>query len=181
MLVARSAPECRLYLDLHPCSCGEVSFPVRHTLHTGPGGALLARYEGNCPHCGRPRRFEFALDPAVPPAPPAFGGPQPSLIICPGQFALVADRAARSAELVPTGLTRARHTQGRALLAQALAAQEEVVKFIPAGADAVPDEAFVSPEGRALYAREPGRFRRYRLAAVAEAYREALAAYDRSG
>ena len=23
MLVARSAPECRLYIDLNPCSCGD--------------------------------------------------------------------------------------------------------------------------------------------------------------
>jgi hypothetical protein len=178
MLVARSAPECRLYIDLSPCSCGETAFDVRHALRTGPDGVLVAVYEGACPRCGLPRRFEFALDPATPPVPPAYGGPRPSQIICPGQFALVADRAAASAELVPAGMAPAARSRGRDALARALAAQQEVIKFIPAGADEVPAAAFTSPEGRALYAREPGRFRRYRLEAVARAYRDALAGYD---
>src|SRR2546421_8402360 len=101
MLVARSAPECRLYLDLHPCSCGATAFPVRHVLRSGEGDALEAVYEGDCASCGLPRRFVFELDSATPPAPPAYGGPQPSRIICPGQFLLVADRAAGSAVLDP--------------------------------------------------------------------------------
>jgi hypothetical protein len=179
MLVARSAPECRLYLDLHPCSCGETAFDVRHTLRTGPDGALLAVYEGPCSRCGLPRRFVFALDPATPPPPPAYGGPRPSQIICPGQFALAADRAASSAELVPAGAPPARRAQSREALARAVAAQQEVVKFVPAGSDEVPAGAFTSPEGRALYAREPGRFRRSRLEAVAAAYRDALSSHDR--
>ena len=63
MLVARSAPECRLYIDLNPCSCGEVAFDVRHALRTGPDGDLVAVYEGACGRCGLPRRFTFALAP----------------------------------------------------------------------------------------------------------------------
>jgi hypothetical protein len=180
MLVARSAPECRLYIDLNPCSCGETAFDVRHTLRTGPDGGLVAVYEGWCARCGLPRRFTFALDPATPPPPPAYGGTAPSQIICPGQFALVADQAAASAELVPAGMPPARRARGREALARALAAQQEVLKFIPAGADEVPAGAFTSWEGRALYAQEPGRFRRARLEAVASAYRDALADYDRT-
>lgn len=179
MLVARSAPECRLYIDLSPCSCGETAFDVRHTLRNGPDGELVAVYEGRCRRCGLPRRFTFALDPATPPPPPAYGGPRPSQIICPGQFALVADRAAAAADLVPAQSPQER-ARGREALARALAAQEEVVKFIPPGADAVPAEAFTSWEGRELYAAEPGRFRRYRLEAVAAAYRDALTGYDRA-
>src|SRR2546430_2506164 len=101
MLVARSAPECRLYLDLHPCSCGATAFPVRHVLRPGEGDALEAVYEGDCASCGLPRRFVFELDPATPPPPPAYGGPQPSRIICPGQFLPVAAPAAGSAVLDP--------------------------------------------------------------------------------
>jgi hypothetical protein len=159
MLVARSAPECRLYIDLNPCSCGEAAFDVRHALRTGSGGGLVAVYEGPCGRCGLPRRFTFDLDPATPPPPPAFGGPRPSRIICPGQFALEADRAASSADLVPAGATPPRRAQSRAALARALAAQQEVLKFVPQDADEVPAGAFTSWEGRALYAREPGRFR----------------------
>jgi len=177
VLVARSAPECRLYLDLHPCSCGEAAFPVRHLLRTGTSGGLEAVYEGTCPRCGLPRRFVFTLDPATPPPPPAYGGAAASHIICPGEFALVADRSARSTPVDPAGLTPEQRQRGRAWLAQALAAEEEIAKFIPSGLDAVPPEAFTSHEGRVLYRREPGRFHRDRLAAVAQAYREALAAY----
>src|SRR2546421_10305540 len=104
MLVARAAPVCRLYLDLHPCSCGATAFPVRHVLRPGEGDALEAVYEGDCASCELPRRFVFELDPATPPPPPAYGGPQPSRIICPGQFLLGADRAAGSAVLGPAGL-----------------------------------------------------------------------------
>ncbi|OLB64736.1 MAG: hypothetical protein AUI10_09750, partial [Actinobacteria bacterium 13_2_20CM_2_72_6] len=165
MLVARSAPECRLYLDLHPCSCGATAFPVRHVLRPGEGDALEAVYEGDCASCGLPRRFVFELDPATPPPPPAYGGPQPSRIICPGQFLLVADRAAGSAVLDPAGLDATGRAASRTAMTVALAAMDEVLKFIPDGAPAVPAAAITSPEGRAAYAREPGRFDRDRLAA----------------
>ncbi|GIH16549.1 hypothetical protein [Rugosimonospora africana] len=177
MLIARSAPECRLYIDLHACSCGEAAVDVRHRLRTGTDGSLDAVYEGQCPRCGLPRRFEFTLDPATPPPPPAFGGPTPSRIICPGQFALVADRQARSAPLRPTADPRQR-ARGRAAIARALAAQEEVAKFIPPGGFAVPGDAFTSADGLALYRREPDRFTADRLAAVTETYREVLTSYD---
>jgi len=177
MLLARSAPECRLYIDLNPCLCGMASFGVRHHLRTEPDGLLAAVYEGTCPQCGLPRLFVFTLDPALPPAPPAFGGPTPSRIICPGQFALVSDDASSRAHVDPAGLSPAEHRASRANLALALAAIEEVVKFIPAGADAVPPEAFTSMAGQQLYAVEPQRFQRYRLTAVAEAYRELLNAH----
>jgi hypothetical protein len=150
---------------------------VRHRLQAGTNGSLDAAYQGICPRCGVSRGFVFTLDPATPPPPPAFGGPAPSQIICPGQFALVADREARSATLEPTGDGRQR-ARGRAAMARALAAQREVAKFIPPGASAVPAGAFTSSEGRALYRREPDRFSADRLAAVAEAYSRVLADYD---
>lgn len=165
-------------MDIHPCSCAEVSFDVHHRLRTEPDGTLVAVYEGLCRRCGLPRQFTFALDPATPPPPPAFGGAAPSQIICPGQFALVADVEARSAALSPDGLDPRERARNRAFLARAVAAQEEVAKFVPYGADAVPASAFTSPEGRALYARDPGRFDADRLAAVIDEYRALLTRYD---
>lgn len=182
MLTARSAPECHLYMALHPCSCGDATFAGEHRLESGDDDELIAVYQGPCPQCGVVRRFAFLLDPEVPPPPPAYGGPLPSVIICPGQFALRADQAARSLPSVGgagggagagAGDPRA-VMEARRVLGEAVAAQAEVLKFVPAGGDAVPAEAFTSVEGRALYGGEPGRFRRVRLAAVLEAYREAL-------
>jgi hypothetical protein len=63
----------------------------------------------------------------------------------------------------------------RLALATALAAVDEVLKFIPPDADAVPPEAFRTYPGQTVFGREPGRFRRARLLAVREAYRDLLA------
>jgi hypothetical protein len=180
VLVARSAPECRLYLELHPCSCGESRFDVRQRQRFADGG-LVSVYDGLCPRCGLPRHFEFGLDPATPPPPPAFGGDTPSRIICPGQFALVAARAAGSAPTSPPDGEQDR-ARGRALLERAVEAQSEIIKFVvPAGAaqlvDAVPPGAFTSPEGQSLYAAEPDRFTLDRLQAVLDSYRALLSRY----
>jgi hypothetical protein len=52
---------------------------------------------------------------------------------------------------------------------------DEVAKFVPPGADAVPETAFWSDRGREEYRREPFRFRRSAIDAVREAYRGELA------
>jgi hypothetical protein len=179
VLIARSAPECRLFIELHPCVCGAAHATLRHCLRAGADGALIAVYSGACPLCGLPRLFEFELAPETPPLPPAFGGPAPSQIICPGQFALVADQESASAQLQPE-VAAEDHARDRDAVARALAAQEEIIKFIPAGADAVPARAFTSPEGQALYMRDPARFDEDRLRAVADSYRLTRERYDRS-
>jgi hypothetical protein len=58
------------------------------------------------------------------------------------------------------------------VLAVAQAAVVEVIKFVPAGADAVPEDEFWTPEGQAVRAAEPGRFRLDRLLTTRDAYAE---------
>lgn len=174
MLVARSAPECHLYLDLNPCQCGEVEFEPRHWLEQS-GEDLLARYQGFCPGCGTQRDFSFVLDPELPPPPPAYGGDQPSKIIDPGQFLLVSEQLARTVPADPGGLSSETREESREVLGAAIAALEEVLKFVPPGAPEVPEEAFTAPDGWMVYQQEPGRFQRVRLEAVLGAYRESLA------
>lgn len=175
MLIARSSPECRLYMELRACSCGEAWFEAGHVLREDPEGRLLAVYRGICPRCALPRRFTFVLDEAAPPPPPAFGGPAPSRIICPGEFLLLADRAAASAALAPEhGADPERAEHARAALATAVAAAEEVLKFIPDGGSCVPEASFTSQAGRAAYAREPGRFSRASLEETVAERRAAL-------
>lgn len=166
-------------MDLNPCRCGEIEFEPKHWLEQS-GDALVARYEGVCPGCGVQRSFEFALESELPPAPPAYGGDRPSQIIDPGQFLHVAQRLASAVPADPADLDDEEDPEdARDLLAMAVAALEEVLKFVPDGADRVPEEAFTAPEGWMIYHREPGRFRRERLESVLGAYRESLAAYDR--
>ncbi len=151
--VARTVDEARLYLELTPCEdCGAQASEWDQGLTT-VDGQLAVSYIGACPGCGAGREFLFGL-PAVetpPGAFPDFGGAEPSEILDAGQWLAIADNAAGD-EL-------------------ARAAVEEVVKFIPAGEYAVPDDAFWTDEGLRVRAEEPGRFRLERLLVVRDSYR----------
>jgi hypothetical protein len=83
VLTSRSSLECHLYMELHPCECGETRGPQRHKLVSGDEG-LVAAYEDACPRCGRMRRFDFLLDPELVPA-DWFGGANVSSIVDAGQ------------------------------------------------------------------------------------------------
>ena len=177
--LARTNAEAHLYMDLHPCDCGEIRFPRASAVVTTPTGELASRYTGVCPQDGVEREFLFRLPDRVLPPPSdgevRYGGPEPSELIDPGEWMSVADAFARSvpadtATLAADGLVTA-----RAMLTNAAAAVDEVLKFIPAGADRVPEDAFVTDRGRAAYAKEPGRFRRPRLEAVRDTYRSIAA------
>ena len=61
----------------------------------------------------------------------------------------------------------------RQRLAVAIAALDEARKFAPPGAVEVPPSAFTTPFGRAMWDKEPGRFRLIRLDAVRAAYAQA--------
>jgi hypothetical protein len=154
-------------MELHPCErCGAADFPWTEHEAGGRVGALTSAYVGECPSCGTPRRFEFRV-PDDPVAPPAFGGPEPSRIIDPGEFLEMGDRAAAYAD------TTTGDTAHDAAL-DAVAAVEEVLKFVPPGADAVPERAFTSEAGRAVRAADSSRFERGRLEALLSARLRAL-------
>ncbi|MEV0129691.1 hypothetical protein AB0H83_14695 [Dactylosporangium sp. NPDC050688] len=183
VLQARSPEECQLYMTLHPCECGERRFAwSRHYTVPDPGqpderGESV--YEGDCPGCRRSRRFRFLI-PLAPAPSPAFGGAEPSRIIDPAQFldhyrAMVATVAPDPAQ-VPEHLLPRQY----ALLRTGLAALEEVLKFVPPGARAVPAGSFTSTAGAARYARDPGQFRRERLIALLELHQGTVAAYARA-
>jgi hypothetical protein len=171
-LVARSSPECHLYIELHPCACGEHVLDTRHRLVSLEDG-LGAVYEGTCARCGTARRFEFVLDPEIPPG-DKFGGVRPSLLIDAGQYLAVADDASKRVPANVSRLDEAQRRAARRWMSRAVNALEEVTKAIPAGADAVPASAMFSDLGKAMHAREPGRFRRPRLEAVLQVYRDIL-------
>lgn len=173
VLIARSSLECHLYIELHPCECGAGRAATQHRLES-LDEALIAVYEGRCRSCTRLWQFEFALDPEIPPG-RKFGGTRPSQLIDAEQFLAVADAAARAASTDAGGLDDAARHRAQALLLRAVAALEEVLKFIPPGGDRVPAEALFSTAGKDLYLAEPGRFRKSRLEAVLGAYRDAAA------
>ncbi len=173
LLPIRSIAEEHLYMALHPCPCGEVAFEEKHGI-VSVGNDLASRFEGPCKKCGAARRFDFrALEVGQQVPWPAYGGAEPSKIIDAGQWLATADRYAKA---VPAAKPSSPEERQRALrlMQQALAAEEEVLKFIPPGADEVPPTAFWTPDGKAVRDREPGRFRKLRLEAVVGVYRESV-------
>ncbi|PZG20398.1 hypothetical protein C1I95_09670 [Micromonospora craterilacus] len=168
--LSRTNAEAHLYMDLHPCPCGESRFPRQSSVIALDDGDLASRYTGACAGCGQDREFTFRLPPTIGGAGTGFryGGDEPSQLLDPGEWLLVADAYAGS---VPADSTAGEAGQrARAALTRAVAALDEVSKFIPAGGDSVPQGAIVSDRGRQLHQREPGRFRRDRLVAVRDAY-----------
>ncbi len=167
-------------MDLRPCACGEARFDRQSAVVALEDGDLASRYSGPCPACGRAREFTFRLpaEPTLaagalrPAAAPSggfhYGAAEPSQLLDPGEWLWAADAYARS---VPAGRATVEAGQrAQATLLRAVAALDEVLKFVPPGAETVPASAFTSERGRDLRRRDPGRFRRDRLAAVRDAY-----------
>ncbi|MGW3668900.1 hypothetical protein [Streptomyces sp. NPDC005141] len=180
MLIARSTQEAHLYMDLHACACGAEDFEREHRLDERDG-VLIAVYEGVCPQCGRARSFAFRLTDELPPAPPAFGGAEPSRIIDPGEFLWVGDQVATDTGLRLLHTPPAERREQRAGSAFALAAVEEVLKFLPEGADRIPEELFTSERGREVYHKNPRRFERAGLLENIARKRRILDAVDHVG
>ena len=171
-MIARSARECLLYMQLRPCACGRPNPAASKGVVSRPSG-LVARYAGTCPDCKREHAFDFQLDPETP-AIDAYGGAKPSQIICPGEFAQHSDDLPARWPGDPTTIPADQKGAAREDLAWAVRDLEEVAKFMVDGA--VPEAAFTSEKGRELYRAESGRFRALRLNARIEAYRKLLAA-----
>ncbi|MFC7480525.1 hypothetical protein ACFQX7_11380 [Luedemannella flava] len=175
---ARTRDEAHLFLDLHGCDdCGATEVAWRSAL-AEVDGTVTRRYFGACGDCGRDREAYFALpERPVTPAPGApvtFGGDEPSLLLDPGDWLLVADICAQSASSVGDASDGDELAERRESLTIALAAMDEVLKFVPAGETAVPDAAFFTERGRTVHRRDPGRFAVNRLRTVRDAYLSAL-------
>ncbi|MET7700998.1 MULTISPECIES: hypothetical protein [unclassified Streptomyces] len=178
MLIARSMQEAHLYMDLHACVCGAESFDRQHRL-VDRGGELVSVYEGVCAQCGRTRSFEFVVLDAEPVTPPAFGGAEPSRIIDPGEFLWAGDQVSTDSGLRLLNTPLAEHREVRPATAYAIAAFEEVAKFLPEGADRIPEDRFTSERGREMYAKDPSRFTRPEIEDALELKRRILAGIDR--
>ena len=149
--IARTPTEVMLYLDLTPCpDCGSNEAAWEDSRTEADGEPVHTRPRAPV---GRGAQREYLFSPP-PNDSPDFGGPEPSELIDAGQWLLlVADRIA--AEVAADD----RSAASRTVMALARQAVEEVVKFVPADRDAVPDDAFWTDHGRATRELDPGRFR----------------------
>jgi hypothetical protein len=183
---ARTFDEVYLYLDLRPCVCGATDLDERITSSVDVDGRPAERVSGHCGSCGRSRQFTFEM-PAGPPDVSfevQYGkGDEPSRLIDCGEWLGVSELYSSAAEQHLEGLGDEPDdedlTRGYYLLTSALAALDEVIKFLPAGADEVPEGAFWSPAGRMVYENATERFGRDGLTDEREALRARVADFER--
>jgi hypothetical protein len=176
LLLARTNKEAHVHMELNPCRCGDPTRPTGSAVFN-LDGVLASHYSGTCPTCGTAREFLFRLPEevvVVPPGTVAFGDGAPSELVDPGEWLLVSDRYAAAVPSDPAWLDGDARGRARRSLQHAVAALDEVLAFLPDGADAVPVDAFRTERGRKMWATEPGRFSRLRLGAVRGAYGEML-------
>ncbi|BCJ45187.1 hypothetical protein GCM10010168_69880 [Actinoplanes ianthinogenes] len=164
---ARTRDEAHLYMDLHGCPrCGSVAVAWAESL-ADADGVLARRYAGACEDCGLDREFLFRLpERATPPAPGesvTFGAADdPSQLFDAGEWVAIADMST-----LASGLAELPPDEARESAAIAAACYDEALKFLPAGADRLPDRAFWSVAGREFRQRSPHRFSRDDLIAAA--------------
>ncbi|MGA8112222.1 MAG: hypothetical protein WCA46_01015 [Actinocatenispora sp.] len=177
--LSRSSDEAHLYMELHPCPCGESDFG-RVSSVAEVHGEWRVRYTGRCVECGRERAFEFRQpEHLTEPEDGAWAaGDAPSELLDAGEWLFVADTYG-SVPTDRTELSDSGRDQLRTDLRAAAAALDEVLKFLPDGVDVLPEAACWSDRGRQVRDAEPGRLRRFRVTAARDTYRALLADLDR--
>lgn len=180
---ARTFDEAYLYMDLRPCPCGESDFE-RTSTTVLDGREPSVAFSGDCAGCGRHRRFSFQVPDVVPELGVGvrFGGDQPSRLLDAGEWMGVAELFERNArDLVEDAAepdsVPVDEEQLSYLTEAALAAFDEVVKFLPAGDgpdDLVPEGAFWSQPGRAILELGEQRFTRAELTTERDTRRREL-------
>jgi len=172
-LRARSLAECSVYLNLR-------NYPVqgRKQSITTEEADVVVQYE--CRNEGAATRtFTFRISKADMAATSGDGpiqysaGDTPSELIDAGQFFSFAEGFAKQTPASLDGLDRDEGIVALNVIERAAAFMDEVIKFIPAGQETMPDDAFFTAMGKRARDEQPaGRWSRTRLSAIAGAYRK---------
>jgi hypothetical protein len=173
----RSVAEMVFVVGLHPCEGCQGRDVASLELHELGSELVLT---GPCPRCRTPRevRFRPQRDPRTRPRPPRLelGGPEPSQVIRPVQLVADLDRLGPAVDWKPELLAPAVWRSNGRIMDRAARCLIELLKFIPADADAIPDAA-LDDAGRADRRARPERYDRGWLTAERDRY---LALIDRS-
>lgn len=171
--LARTRREAALYRSLHPCVCGEWRVDELSTCTTSTENGSTRREQYLCRGCQQVREFLFTVPDGEDSGPETtYGGDRSSELLDPGEWLWVAVQDAqramvRSRDDHPDGCyagrpwwrsaagrpalrrTRRRSDAGSPLWRSAAAAVDEALKFVPPGADRIPEDAVRSDLGRA--------------------------------
>ncbi|GAA3230692.1 hypothetical protein ACFO1B_27010 [Dactylosporangium siamense] len=186
-LRARSLAEETAFMQASPCVCGALLFTPDGYQMRFHEERVTVVHQAPCDQCGRGRAFWFEeprhagrFEPAGHGyAPPDSG---PSQLLDPGQWLLLAQAhgalAGGSDPAPPPGGDPAAGYWARlGVLASAVAAIDEVLKFIPPHSARVPVGAFWSPVGLSQYLDDPSRFEREWLLTELDRHARGLAEF----
>ena len=163
---ARSAAEIAKWFDHHACErCGTFT-PERDMELTSsrlPDGGGVREYSVTCRGCNELRRVRIEVPPRWPRLDGnAIGGPEPSQLFSPDELLALADRMVAGIPADPAGLAPVVYFQLDNRIVDAVMFVEEILKFIPADADAVPDAAPAERYQRAALVAHAASLRRLR-------------------
>jgi hypothetical protein len=175
---ARTFNEAILYIRLRPCGCGEMEAAwqdVPLTLRGQPARYFTAA----CANCGRSREFTVAMpEDAQRRDDVVYGdGDEPSTVIDPGEWLGVSDLYGQRAEEVLTDEQFGGRDDVNVVyfaLSARVSALDEILKFMPANADVMPEWLCRSITGRTVFEANPNRFSRDALLAEHAALRANL-------
>ena len=160
--IARSIDEAHLYLSLQPCQRCGTNGGAWQDGYADDEGAPARRYLADCPGCGERRGDIFRLPEKAgeprPDDPWFFGGHEPSQLFDAGEWSMLASTALKDGA-APPGPEASGGGRMRSF-ALVVAAFEEMLKFIPAGFDEVPESAFWTGRGQAVRREKPHCFTR---------------------
>jgi len=173
---ARTFAEAYVYLELNADTSEPVDYAQPHEVRRVGDERHM---EWTTPTAAGPERIRIV----VPVPPPGeferagrYGfGDEPSTLIDPGGWRTLEVAADRQAAVVMQGDSTVEAFQlALEELSAAIGAVDEQVKFLPPGAERVPESAFFTVAGREVWTREPEAFVRTRLMADGMRYRELL-------
>jgi hypothetical protein len=176
---ARSPREAALFVEQRRCRCGMDRFEPASRLYPAESGQdrVLLTFQGTCPLCGAMRYTEFTV-PNRPDGtlsgPLGYGlryvGDGPSTLLDPGLFLALAAANGEHADRTDAELW----DDAAELLCAAVACYDEVLLFIPDGADRVPAEAIRSAPGRVILRAHPDELHHDRIVAARDERRRQL-------
>lgn len=181
---ARTYDEVNLYVSLRPCVCGETEFEDQTSEAVLFGAVEAERFDFYCVSCARLREFTFQMSdrPREISFDVRYGvGDEPSRLIDAGEWLAVSELYGLAAATELDGEGPADADGVTALyytLTSAIAALDEVVKFLAPDTGAVPESAFWTPGGRMMFEAEESRFTRESLAADRERLVDRLAVFE---
>jgi hypothetical protein len=162
---ARSFNEAILFIRLRPCRCGEMEAEWRD-VHVLVGDQQARSFTGTCYGCARPRAFTVAMPPdAKQSLDVVYGeGDAPSQVLDPGEWLGVSDLYGQRVEELlgdeEFGTADDDVNNVYYALSARVSAFDEILKFLPPAAPAVPEWQFRSIAGRSVYEALPERFER---------------------